>query len=570
MAYFLKKTNRKKGLYLQIYFSYRDPDTKLPKNKCHKTIGFFDDLLKSGIKNPIEYCQNQVDELNDLYRAERQNRKIKEISAVSPERCLGDFPVRSILRRLDIKDDIDRFSASRKFQFSVYDCLTDLICARLIYPASKRKTYEEVIPRLWSGKEYSYDQILSCLEFIGNDYEKFVEMFTRHTDETYILDSTKTYFDCTNYFFEIDSEDEWRRKGPSKENRKDPIIGMGLLLDANCIPVSMRLYPGNQSEQPIMRQALLDLKKQHNLQGRTITVADKGLNCARNIYEALKEKDGYIFSKSIKKLNDKEKTWVLKDEGFIEVLDKDDNVKFKIKSCVDVFPYKWTNENGRVYNFQVKEKRIVTFNPSLARKQRIEVNKMANKARACCLYDAKKSEYGESAKFVDFKSVDESGKATDQKAVAQVNEEKVKEALSYCGYNMIVTSEINMDEMEIYHVYHQLWRIEESFRTLKSELDARPVYLQTIEKIKGHFLVCYLGVLLERLFQFKALENQFGSHQVYEFIRGFKVTPYSNKEHLNISINSDVFQFIQKKYLLPVCNYYLTTAQIKKILGKSL
>ncbi len=107
-----------------------------------------------------------------------------------------------------------------------------------------------------------------------------------------------------------------------------------------------------------------------------------------------------------------------------------------------------------------------------------------------------------------------------------------------------------MDEVEVYRVYHNLWRIEESFRTLKSELDARPVYLQTIERIKGHFLICYLAVLLERLFQFKVLENRFGSHQVYEFIRGFRVTPITPKSSLNMSEKSDVLQFIESKYLI--------------------
>lgn len=570
MAYFLKKTNRKKGVYLQIYFSYRDPDTRLPKNRSYKTIGFVDDLRNNGIEDPIAYCQDQVDELNFRYRSERQENKLRRVSDISPDRFLGDFPIRSILRRLDVKDDVNAFASHRSFRFSIYDCLVDLICARLINPASKKKTYEEVIPKLWSGQKYSYDQILACLEFIGNDYEKFVEIFTHHTNETYILDSSKTYFDCTNYYFEIDSEDEWRRKGPSKENRKDPIIGMGLLLDANTIPIGMRIYPGNQSEKPVMRQALKDLKKQHNLPGRTITVADKGLNCARNIYEAVKEKDGYIFSKSVKTLDKKEKEWALMDEGFIEATDKDENIKYRIKSCIDQFTYHWSDEHGRKYNVTVTEKRIVTFNPSLARKQRMEINKMTEKAESCCLSRVKKSEYGEAAKFVDFMSAGEDGKATERKALAQVNYEKVEEALKCCGYNMIVTSEIDMDEVEVYRVYHNLWRIEESFRTLKSELDARPVYLQTIERIKGHFLICYLAVLLERLFQFKVLENRFGSHQVYEFIRGFSVTPITPKSSLNMSEKSDVLQFIESKYLIPVNNYYLSTSQIKKILEKPL
>ncbi len=284
MAYFLKKTNRKKGLYLQIYFSFRDPDTKMPKNKCHKTLGFVSDLIAHGIADPVAHYQKAVEDLNDEFHKEKADRQVKKIGSVSPERHLGYFPATSLLRRLEAMPDVDclasvrdfQFKADRQvkkigsvsperhlgyfpatsllrrleampdvdclasvrdFQFSISECLSALICARLVNPVSKSRTVNEVLPTLWNEPQFSYDQILSCLDFIGNDYEKIIEIFTRHTDETYILDYSRSFFDCTNFYFEIDQEDEWRRKGPSKENRRDPIIGMGLLLDAQCIPV---------------------------------------------------------------------------------------------------------------------------------------------------------------------------------------------------------------------------------------------------------------------------------------------------------------------------------------------
>ena len=149
------------------------------------------------------------------------------------------------------------------------------------------------------------------VEFIGNEYEKIIEIFSHQVNQKYLLDTTTTYYDGTNFFFEIDAEDELRKKGPSKENRKDPIVGMGLLLDACQIPIGMKLYPGNQSEMPVIREVIQDLKSRNNIKGRTIQVADKGLNSAKNILEARKNGDGYIFSKSIKKLPATEKTWVL-------------------------------------------------------------------------------------------------------------------------------------------------------------------------------------------------------------------------------------------------------------------
>lgn len=571
MAYFLKKTKRKNDIYLQIYFSYRDPDTKKPKHKSHKALGYVSDLIAQGIPDPIAHFQEEVDSLNFEYNAQKKDRAVKKIGEISPVRSLGYFPADSVLRRLDVRDDIELFSSTRKFRFSVYDCLRFLIFARMIHPCSKKKTTDQILPTIYNAPDFSYDQILECLDFIGNDYEKITEIFARHTDEAYILDSSTAFFDCTNYYFEIDREDEWRRKGPSKENRRDPIIGMGLLLDGNCIPTAMRLYPGNQSEIPVLRQAINDLKKQSHITGRTVQVADKGLNCARNIYECIQNGDGYIFSKSVKKLDEKERTWVMNIKDWTEVTDPDDNsVKFKMYSCVDKFHYEFTDDNGRKVPFTVREKRLVTLNPKLRRKQKAEITKMVEKAKGCCLSQAKKSEYGESAKYVDFKSVGEDGSASDKKAVTTLNQQKIERDLEVCGYNMIVTSEIEMDDITVYKVYHQLWRIEESFRSLKTELDARPVYLQSINRIKGHFLVCYLAVLLERLVQFKVLEDKFGTHQVYEFIRKFKIVPYSIKEYTNLSSKCDIIDFIEKKYKLPVGNYYLQEKQIKKILEKPL
>lgn len=570
MAYFLRKSNRPKGLYLQICFSYRDPNYPTPRQKSYKTYGYASDLIASGISDPVTYLNGIVKELNQEFHSEKEQRKVRQISQLTPERLLGFFPAASILRRLDVRKDIDALASVRNFQFSLSDCLFSLIYCRLLHPASKHKTCREILPILWDAPDCSYDQILSCLEFVGNEYEKIIEIFTRHTDETYILDPSVSFFDCTNFYFEIDREDEWRRKGPSKEQRKDPILGMGLLLERSCIPVAMTLYPGNQSEKPILRQSLEELRKQHNLTGKIVQVADKGLNCAQNIHDALSRKDGYLFSKSVRQLSDKERTWALNENGFVTMTDTDNEETFRLKSCVDTFSYSWTNDQGRKISFKVKEKRVVTFNPTLARKQKAEIMKMVEKAKGCCLYQAKKSEYGESSKYVKFSSADDKGNPSGKKAVTSLNEEKIKKDLECAGFNMLVTSEIEMDEMEIYNTYHELWRIEESFRTMKSELDARPVYLQDINRIKGHFLVCYLSVLVERLFQFKALENQYGSHQVYEFMRKFKITPYSNREYLNLSPSTDVIRFLSRKYNLPLMNCYLSKANIKKILETNL
>ena len=201
--------------------------------------------------------------------------------------------------------------------------------------------------------------------------------------------NSKSYFDCTNFYFEIDREDDFRRKGPSKENRKEPIVGLGLLLDRNQIPIGMKMYPGNESEKPVLRDVIGQLKAQNNITGKTIHVADKGLNCAQNIASSKKNGDGYLFSKSVKGLPETEKTWVLLEEGWTDVKDKKGNLLYRYKSCVDEFPYK-VEYDGKESIVYLTEKRLLTYNPSLAAKKRYEIRRLSEKAKSLTASSAKK------------------------------------------------------------------------------------------------------------------------------------------------------------------------------------
>lgn len=564
MAYFLKTTHKNKGDYIQIYESFREPGFSSPRHKCFKTLGYVADLVSDEIPDPVAHYRGIVKSMNEERNLKKRQEKEQQISDVSPLKCLGYFPASAIMKRLDIQSDIELLQTDRRFEYNVFAVLEDMVYARLINPCSKHKTLETVIPSLWSHSSCSYDQLRSALEFLGERYEKIVEAFAFHTKETYDLDTSSVLFDCTNFYFEIDREDLWRRKGPSKENRKDPILGMGLLLDKNAVPVGMHLYPGNQSEIPEIRQIINKLKSQQNISGRTIQVADKGLNCAQNVIEALDHGDGYLFSKSIKKMDGKYRDKILTSEGFQDVFDAKGKLKYSVKSWIEPIEYEYTDKNGRTYKKTVDEKRVLTYNPKLAKKQRLELDKEVERARRCCFSQAKKREFGDSIKFASIKSKDGS------KAVYEIDDEKVKEAGKCCGYNMLITSELDVEDTKIYDQYHQLWRIEETFKCLKSELDARPVYLRDIERIKGHFLVCYIAVLLERLFQFKVLDGKFESHQIYDFFREFKVVEINSHRIMNVSRTSSLIEYMANEYTLPLTNLYLKPSDIKKVLERAL
>ncbi|NLB50015.1 MAG: IS1634 family transposase [Clostridiaceae bacterium] len=570
MAYFLKKTKKKKGIYLQIYEGVYEPAIGNVVQRSHRALGYLHELQEEGIEAPIEHFQQEVDRLNEKDRARREADRFRKIGERTPERYLGYFPLKAINDNLKVKGYLDLMQSPFDFGFNVYEILASLSYARLIDPCSKYKTFHDVLPLLYDDYAYSESQMYDGLRYIGSEYEKVIEIYNHQVNALYRLDSSVTYFDCTNFYFEIDKEDELRRKGPSKEMRHDPLVALGLLLDAQQIPIGMKLFPGNESEKPQLRKVIGDLKSRHHVEGRTIRVADKGLNCADNIMHALRDKDGYIFSKSVKQMPQTEQEWVLLAQDYERILDEEGNLLYQIKSCVDDFPYKVQLDDGSKQEILLREKRVVTFNPKLARKKRVEIGRQIDKAQRLSLSMAKRSEYGDSAKYVNFVSLGEDGEETDRKAGVSLNREAIEKDLRLAGFNCMVTSEIHMDAHEIYGVYHNLWRIEESFKVMKSYLDARPVFVQHPDSIAGHFLICYLSILLMRLFQFKILDNQVSSETIIHFIRHFRAVKCSPRKWINITKSSQFLKDFAQQSGLPLTSYFLTEAQIKSIFNKRL
>ena len=564
MAYFLKKSNLKKGVYLQIYESFYDAERKQTAHRSYKALGYVNELITKGIDDPISYYKAEVEKLNKARKDQRSRDKQRQIADESPEKFLGYFPLKNLNDKLGVKKYIDLMQTAVDFKFSVFALMSALIYARAVRPCSKHRTFEAVIPKLFEKYNFSLNQLYDGLEYIGSEYEKIIEIYNHQINQIYPFDTSHSYFDCTNFYFEIDREDDFRRKGPSKENRKEPIVGLGLLLDAHQIPVGMKLFPGNESEKPVLRSVIQDLKQRNNISGKTIQVADKGLNCGDNIFHAVSNGDGYIFSKSVKQLPEVEKTWVLLENDYVDVKDKAGNPKYRYKECIDSFSYDIsdTSVKSGKRKITLTEKRVVTYNPLLAQKQQYEIRRQVEKAKLLKASAAKKNEYGDSSKYVTFCPADSKGNAMEGKIRVTMNEEKINEDLKLAGYNLLVTSEFHMSSEEIYTAYHNLWRIEESFRVMKSQLDARPVYLQKEETITGHFLICYLAVLLSRLLQFKILKNEYCSEAIWDFIHDFRVAQVSERQYINLTKNTAFIKDLSMITGLPLTSYFLNTTQI--------
>ena len=247
--------------------------------------------------------------------------------------------------------------------------------------------------------------------------------------------------------------------------------------------------------------------------------------------------------------------------------DHNGNLVYKIKECVDDFPYDYYDGNGKKHTVRLREKRVATFNPKLAEKQIFEINKQVEKARMLKASQAKKSEFGDSAKYVSFVSADKKGNKTDGKVKIEMNEKAIENARKLAGYNLMVTSELSMSAAEIYAAYHNLWRIEESFRIMKSQLDARPVYLQKEDTITGHFLICYLSVVLMRLLQIYALKDRYGTEEIFDFIRDFRVAKVSDRKYINLTRSSTFIKAFASETSLPLTSYFLGNEGINKVLN---
>lgn len=539
-----------------MYESHWDKEKKQPRSNSVMAFGYVQDLISDEIPDPVAYYTDFVAKKN-ADRAAALAEKTRPRAFTAPvEYNLGHFLLHTLLEELNVRNVIDILAAQMRFQFSVYDMIAQLIFSRVICPCSKAKTVSAVFPHLYNSSPISEDQVYDGLSFIGGSYKKYIELFNHCYEQYYQRDFGNVFFDCTNYYFEIGLPYQDKQKGPSKENRHDPVIGQALLLDADLVPVAMQMYPGNESEKPYIRKIIEEMKGRYKVSGKTVQVADKGLNCARNIYAAAKEADdGYIFSKSVhgRNLSQKEKKWLIleNDENvWKDYRDKDGNLLFRLKSCVDAFSYHFEENDPKTgkdttKTFSVTEKRIVSYNPALAKKQKAEIRKMADKASGYATYKTvAREELGDSAKYVKITNIDKNGKRI--KPVVEIDKEKIEEDLKYAGYNLMVTSELDMDPLQVYRTYHSLWKIEESFRITKSYLAARPVYVHKKETIYGHFLICYLSLFLLRVLEIKVFKNKINSYDLIHFMRDFRVVKIEKDSYINISRDQAVNEKVKE------------------------
>lgn len=568
MAYFLRKTRRKNGdIYYQIYDSYYSAEERKNKNRSVEKLGLLSSLRREGESD--SECEQRLRGMVSERERDRSGKQAKQIDDNDELVNYGYFLLEGMVRHLDIRKQIDLLTLGSRIRFSLSDVLFSLADARVIDPCSKWKTFAEVFPLMYEDptKKISLSQMYSGVCFLGTVVQDVVDILNAAIDKRFGRSLDRVYFDCTNYYFEIDCESGIKRRGPSKENRTSPIVSMALLLDSDLIPYQMEIFPGNESEKPRLPRALDRIREEKGKESKIIQVADKGLNCAENIRKCGKN-DGYIFSKAPKMMADKDLEWMFDEKGWTDVMDKNGEVSYRYKSVTDVYDYEFKDENGKAVKFTKAEKRVATFNPSLRKKQAIELTRQYDKAmKKTASAQIKEAVGGKNAKMI---SVDAVSKKTgeeleDAQIVLSGNKEKLEHDLKLAGYNILITSEVAMKESEIYDVYHKLWNIERTFRMMKTQLAARPAFASTDDGIRGHFLTCYTSIVLLRLLEKKAFSGQFTVEEIIEYIKKARAFRLSDNDYCNLLKRKDaaISEYIQKRTELPLLNKRLTDSKIK-------
>ena len=501
---YLRKSKKPNGrTYLTIVQGYRDADGK-NRARTVKSLGYVD-ALEAEFDDPVahfeEECRRMTEEaamaqapvtveFSAARKIDKRSEGRVELGAAVPSAYLH--------RDLGVWSFFERRRTSRGFSYDPCRILELLVWDRIAHPSSKHAAWEarERFPRKCG---FTADDVYRCLTYLDDNADALVSSMNASLEESRgPRDASCLYYDVTNYYFECGEEDGFRMRGVSKERRPSPIVQMGLFLDSDGLPLGYELFPGNRNDMTTLLPAMSKAGvRDIPWGGRVIVVADKGLNTSANIAACVLDGNGYIFSQSVRKATKGLKSWVLDDAGYEESA----SGSFKLKSRISEKAVYVEGEDGRKHRVMVPVKEVAFWSRDYFERSRHERAKVVEKSRvAVARGDLSSAAAKTSVRYAkDVPVVRETGEAADHNWV--IDEERIAADEAMDGYYCIVTSEQEMDDREVIDAYRGLWRIEESFRVMKGDLCARPVYCSTESHIRAHFLVCYVALLVMRLMQ---------------------------------------------------------------------
>ena len=567
--YLKKVKNKKTGrIYLSIVQSYRDNNSKYPKARTVKSLGYLDDLEKE-YDDPIAFFTEKVKQMNEQQAVEQSPitfsipREERIQADTINRKNFGYAALSKIYHDLGIHTFLINRQRHTKKEYDANSIMKLLVFARLLYPASKKKTFENK-ERFFEKSDFSLDDVYRCLSFFNKHKDALQLWLHDRIKKQYGRDTSLVYYDVTNYYFEIDAADDLRKKGVSKEHRPDPIVQMGLFMDTDGIPITYGLYPGNMLDKQTLIPMLRKVQRDFSL-GRIIVVADKGMTTGDNIWYTLSAQNGYILSYSVRGADRAFKNYVLDPSGYRSIGDG-----FKIKSRLYPREITVTARNGKKIKKRVDEKQVVFYSKKYALKAKADRAPALEKAKSL-IRDPSRYNRATSvgaAKYVKNLSFDpKTGEILeDAKGALLFDEEKVRREEALDGYYAIVTSEYQEADERILELYRGLWKIEESFKVTKSDLETRPVYLSTQEHIEAHFLTCFVSLVIASILE-RRLKGKYSVSTLLESLKKASCSHIQENYYLFDYVDA-VLSDIGKEFGIDFGKKCRPLGEIKKMLGK--
>ena len=587
---------------------------KKTTTKNIKRLGKHSELLLI-TDNPLEYAKNEVKKMNEEYRSGRSefivtmdfNERIPSTDSPcsnSTSLNIGYLYLKNIYAKLNLSDFFKSVSSDRKITYDCNKICQFLTYARILDPASKYGTYDK-LDTYYEKPQVEYQHMIRFLDILDRNSDKYLKHLFDNSENIVKRDTSVMYYDCTNYFFETEKPDEeivdevtgeiilgLRQFGISKENKTSPIVEMGLIMDSRGIPISMCIHPGNTNEQltavPLEKEVI---KMTGNK--KFIYCADAGLGS----YNIRKFNDmggrAYIVTQSVKKLGQEIKDIVFNDSNY-RLLSNDDAITLKEMrtfnkkdannlSLYNDFAYKVipantamdtglyeekVYKNGRTKKVKAKgtlhQYIIVTFSRKMMEYQRTIRERQLERAKKLLrLKDPEKIKKGPNdiRRFLKNTSSDTANYVLDM--------DKIHEEEKYDGFYAVAT---NLDDSakDILAVAQNRYKIEDCFRIMKTNFDARPVFLRKPERIRAHFLICYTALLIYRLMECKLDDNltHVTTSNLIKTLRNMNVVNMDDMYYKSIYSGSQALDALERCFELQLNRKYYKPSDLNKIVKK--
>lgn len=546
--------------------------------KVYENIGNMDSLKqKAGSENPLVWLKNYVEELNNKAKNKTLPIIIKKYEDKIIEKDIqnlfniGYLFLQTIYYSLKLNKICDEITNKYQFKYNLNSILSNLIYARIIYPSSELKTLE-LCQNFFEHPNFDYNHILRALEIISKESDYIQSQLYINSNKLIKRNNRILYYDCTNFFFEIEQEDKLRKYGKSKENRPNPIVQMGLFMDGDGIPLSFEITPGNTNEQVTLKP--LEKKIIEDFQLADLVVCtDAGLASTANRKFNNTNTRKFITTQSIKKLKeylklealDLTKGWTLPGNSKTYDISKLRTDEKLIEQYKDKTFYKerWIKEDG------LEQRLIVTYSVKYQEYQRHIRNNQIERAKK--LIEKNPTKLGkvkqnDPKRFIEVVNTTSNGEAAEETHYS-INQNIIDEEAKYDGLYAVCTNLEDAVE-DIIKVNHRRWEIEESFRIMKSEFDARPVYLSREDRIKAHFVTCFLALVIYRLLE-KKIDEKYTTNEIIETIKNMNLLKEENQGYSPAYTRTDITDLLHEKFGFRTDYQIITEKNLKKISNQS-